>query len=38
VFLGVPESASSILILGIDAHMDWDWLNTFQELVNTGNG
>ncbi len=35
--LGVPENASSVLILGMDAHMDWDWLNTFQTLVFDGN-
>jgi alpha-mannosidase len=36
--LGVPQDDSPVLILGMDAHMDWDWLNTFQTLVDTGNG
>jgi alpha-mannosidase len=36
--LGVPADANSVLLLGMDAHMDWDWLNTFQTLVFTGNG
>ena len=35
--LGVPDGAASVLILGMDAHMDWDWLNTFQTLVYDGN-
>ncbi|HEX4961253.1 MAG TPA: hypothetical protein VF173_10480 [Thermoanaerobaculia bacterium] len=36
--LGVPDDAANVLLLGMDAHMDWDWLNTFQTLVYTGNG
>jgi alpha-mannosidase len=35
--LGVTDDASNLLILGMDAHMDWDWLNTFETLVYTGN-
>ncbi|GJM11264.1 MAG: hypothetical protein DHS20C11_35400 [Lysobacteraceae bacterium] len=35
--LGVADNASSVVILGMDAHMDWDWLNTFQTLVFQGN-
>jgi alpha-mannosidase len=36
--LGVPDDASGVLLLGMDAHLDWDWLNTFQKLLVTGNG
>ena len=36
--IGVPQDATKVLILGMDAHMDWDWLNTFQTLVEEGNG
>lgn len=36
--LGVTDDTSSVLILGMDAHMDWDWLNTFQTLIYQGNG
>jgi alpha-mannosidase len=36
--LDETKGNSSVLILGMDAHMDWDWLNTFQALVETGNG
>jgi alpha-mannosidase len=35
---GVQNDASPLVFLGMDAHMDWDWLNTFQDLVTTGNG
>jgi alpha-mannosidase len=35
---GVLDDASPLVFLGMDAHMDWDWLNTFQDLVTTGNG
>jgi len=35
--LGVTDDTSNLLILGMDAHMDWDWLNTFETLVSTGN-
>jgi alpha-mannosidase len=35
---GVTDDTSTLLLLGMDAHMDWDWLNTFQDLVTTGNG
>ena len=35
--LGVPENVSSVLFLGMDAHMDWDWLNTFHALLRFGN-
>src|ERR1700752_769168 len=34
--LGVPDSASGVLILGMDAHMDWDWRYTFQTLIFKG--
>lgn len=34
--LGIPDDAASILILGMDAHMDWDWVSTFQDYLTTG--
>src|SRR4051794_1154287 len=33
----VRDDGSTLVFLGMDAHMDWDWLNTFQDLVVTGN-
>jgi alpha-mannosidase len=35
---GIRDDDTTLLFLGMDAHMDWDWLNTFQDLVTTGNG
>lgn len=34
--LGIPDNAQQVLILSMDAHMDWDWRATFQEYL-TGN-
>jgi alpha-mannosidase len=34
--LGIPDNAQHVLILSMDAHMDWDWLVTFQDYL-TGN-
>lgn len=34
----IRDDSTTLLFLGMDAHMDWDWLNTFQDLVVTGNG
>lgn len=31
--LKIPDEAQHVLILSMDAHMDWDWLYTFQDLV-----
>ena len=36
--LGVPDDANGVLLLGMDAHLDWDWLSTFQNLLVNGNG
>jgi alpha-mannosidase len=35
---GIRDDNTTLLFLGMDAHMDWDWLNTFQDLVFEGNG
>jgi len=35
--LGIPGSARRVLILSMDAHMDWDWNTTFQGYL-TGTG
>jgi alpha-mannosidase len=31
--LGIPDNAQHVLILSMDAHMDWDWLVTFQDYL-----
>src|ERR1043166_3500709 len=31
--LGIPDKAHHVLILSMDAHMDWDWRATFQEYL-----
>ncbi len=36
--LKIPDGASQVVILSMDAHMDWDWLLNFQNLVCEGNG
>lgn len=32
--LGIPATAQHVLILSMDAHMDWDWEVTFQDYLN----
>ncbi len=32
--LGIPANAQHVLILSMDAHMDWDWVATFQNYLN----
>lgn len=32
--LGIPINAKHVLILSMDAHMDWDWVATFQDYLN----
>ena len=32
--LGVPKEAKRVLILGMDAHLDYDWMITFQRHVS----
>jgi hypothetical protein len=34
--LGIPETAQYVLILDQSAHMDWDWLVTFEEYFTKG--
>ncbi|MBS1912297.1 MAG: hypothetical protein JST22_09955 [Bacteroidetes bacterium] len=31
--LGIPDNAQHVLILSMDAHMDWDWEVTFQDYL-----
>jgi alpha-mannosidase len=31
--LGIPDDAQHVLILSMDAHMDWDWQVTFQDYL-----
>ena len=35
--LKVPGGAAQVVILSMDAHMDWDWVLNFQSLVMDGN-
>lgn len=35
--LNVPDGAEHIVILSMDAHMDWDWVLNFQNLALDGN-
>lgn len=36
--LGIPDDTTvPVVLLGMDAHMDWDWKGTFSELVSTEN-
>ena len=36
--LGIPESATKVLIFEASAHLDWDWVNTFLGYYNDGYG
>ena len=31
--LGIPDNAQHVLMLSMDAHMDWDWQVTFQDYL-----
>lgn len=33
--LGIPDSATQVIILGSTAHLDWDWVNTFYGYYST---
>jgi alpha-mannosidase len=35
--LGIPDSATHVLVLEPSAHLDWDWISTFCDYYN-GNG
>jgi alpha-mannosidase len=36
--LGIPESATSVLIMEQSAHCDWDWVSTFDTYYFPGGG
>lgn len=34
--LGIPDEATEIIIIEQSAHLDWDWLGTFEQYYKTG--
>ena len=36
--LGIPDTATKVLIFEAAAHLDWDWVNTFLGYYNNGYG
>src|SRR6516165_2157084 len=32
--LGIPAQAARVLVLSQSAHLDWDWLRTFEDYYN----